>query len=210
MDFKFIISIAVLIVLVGFAIYNMYKAELSPKNIILVGLFAALTAIGAYITIPLPIVPITMQIFFSLISGIILGSRLGMLSQMIYVIIGLIGMPVFSGGAGGIHYVFSPTFGYLVGFIFAGYIGGKIMELRGKSNFAWVLISSLAALAVVYVLGVAYLYVAKNLFLGVDFPFTQAIYWGFLVTIVKDLFTCVIVAVIGVHVRKALRKSNLI
>ena len=76
----------------------------------------ALTAVGAFIKIPLPYIPFTLQTFFVFYSGILLGAKLGMLSQIIYILIGLVGIPVFSNG-GGPSYVFQPSFGFLIGFI---------------------------------------------------------------------------------------------
>lgn len=79
------------------------------RDLILVAMFAALTAIGAFIKIPIPYVPFTLQFLFCAFAGMILGARLGALSQIIYVAIGLAGIPVFTEG-GGIGYVFKPTF----------------------------------------------------------------------------------------------------
>lgn len=63
-------------------------------------LFAVLTALGAFIRIPFPLVPITLQTFFVFLSGTLLGSRAGALAQVLYVGMGLIGLPVFTGGGG--------------------------------------------------------------------------------------------------------------
>jgi len=87
--------------------------KLSTKDIAQIALFAALTAVGAFIRVPLPIVPFTLQTFFVALSGALLGARRGMLAQLLYVAIGLLGVPIFTKG-GGIGYVFQPSFGYLV------------------------------------------------------------------------------------------------
>ncbi|MCX7950699.1 MAG: biotin transporter BioY, partial [Clostridiales bacterium] len=68
-----------------------------------IAMFSVLTALGAYIQIPIPYVPITLQVLFCVLSGIILGSRKAAFSQIIYVLIGLVGLPVFAGGTGGIQ-----------------------------------------------------------------------------------------------------------
>jgi len=106
----------------------------NTRDLILVALFAALTAVGAFIKIPIPYVPFTLQYFFCALAGIILGSKLGALSQIIYVAVGLVGAPVFTDG-GGITYIFKPTFGYLIGFIVAAYVIGKIREKNYWVNF---------------------------------------------------------------------------
>ena len=82
------------------------------KDLTLMALFAALTAVGAFITIPVPPVPFSLQIFFAILAGALLGSRRGAISVAVYVLLGLCGLPVFTKGAG-LSYIFQPTFGYL-------------------------------------------------------------------------------------------------
>jgi biotin transport system substrate-specific component len=144
--------------------------ELQTRDIVLVGLFAALTAVGAFIKIPLPYVPITLQVFFVLMAGLILGSKLGALSQIVYLTIGLIGIPIFAEG-GGPGYVFHPSFGYLVGFIAAAWVMGKIVPGDKIPTRLQVLYSSAAALAVIYLFGIPYLYLALNHFVGKELAF---------------------------------------
>ncbi|NMA95849.1 MAG: biotin transporter BioY [Clostridiales bacterium] len=98
---------------------------------ILVSIFAALTAVGAFIRIPLPPVPFTLQIFFVILSGILLGARGGLFSQLVYIALGLIGIPIFTEG-GGPQYIFHPTFGYLLGFAATAFIVGKVTENAEK------------------------------------------------------------------------------
>ena len=96
-------------------------------SLTVISLFASLTSIGAFIKIPLPVVPFTLQILFVFLAGCLLGSKKGMMSQLLYVGIGLIGIPVFASG-GGPEYVLKPTFGYLIGFIVAAFVIGSIVE----------------------------------------------------------------------------------
>lgn len=98
------------------------------------GLFAALTAVSAQITIPLPPVPFTLQAMVSLLAGAVLGSRAGALSQAVYVVMGAIGLPVFAGRGGGFHFLVGPTGGYLIGFIFAAWIVGKVLERHEEAT----------------------------------------------------------------------------
>ncbi len=96
------------------------------KNISHTSLFAALTALGSLIIIPLPFspVPITLQSLFVLLSGNFLGKKWGFMSQIIYIFIGVIGLPVFAGGTGGIGILFGPTSGFILSFPLASYISG--------------------------------------------------------------------------------------
>ena len=84
---------------------------MKTRDIVLTALFAALTAIGAFIRIPTPWSSFTLEIFFVCMAGILLGAKLGALSQAIYIALGLIGLPNFTSG-GGPGYEFQPTFGY--------------------------------------------------------------------------------------------------
>jgi biotin transporter BioY len=91
-------------------------------------LFAALTALGARVTVPLPFtpVPVTLQVLFPLLAGLLLGSKRGALSQAEYVAAGLAGLPVFAKGGSGLAYLFGPTGGYLLGFIAAAFLVGEL------------------------------------------------------------------------------------
>ena len=103
------------------------KILILAKDVVLVLSFAALTGICAKLKIEIGPVPITMQTFAVLLSGAILGSIRGAVSQFVYLIFGLAGIPWFSRGDG-LSYLFSPTFGYLLGFIFASFFVGFLCE----------------------------------------------------------------------------------
>jgi biotin transport system substrate-specific component len=90
---------------------------------VLVALFAALSAIGAFIRVPFPGVPFTLQVPVVLLAGVALGPRLGAASQAAYLAVGLLGLLVFATG-GGPGYVLTPTFGFLVGFVLAAAVVG--------------------------------------------------------------------------------------
>jgi len=93
-------------------------------------LFAALTAVGAYIQIPVPFspVPVTLQVFFVLLAGSMLKSKWGGLSMIVYTLLGIAGLPVFSGGSSGMGVLLGPTGGYIIGFILAAYTIGRLSE----------------------------------------------------------------------------------
>lgn len=171
--------------------------KINTKQIILVSLFAALTAVGAFIQIPLGTVPITLQFLFTALSGVMLGGRLGALSQLIYVVIGLFGVPVFAGGNGGFGAITKPSFGYLLGFILGAYVIGKIAESSKRVGFIRLFIASIAGIAVIYVVGVPYLYVIVRYVIGKDITLITALKTGLLIFIPGDLIKCIIIASIG-------------
>ncbi len=99
-------------------------------------LFTALVAISAYIQIPVPFMDyFTLQFFFVLLAGMILGKKQGAISVGLYVLIGLLGVPVFAAG-GGIGYIFKPSFGYLLGFIVTSYAVGYTIK-KNKCKKIW-------------------------------------------------------------------------
>ena len=102
--------------------------QMTAVRMALCSLFTALIAIGAFLQIPLPNFDyFTLQFFFVLMAGMLLGARLGALSAALYVLIGLLGIPVFAAG-GGISYVLRPSFGFLLGFIVTAFCSGWIMR----------------------------------------------------------------------------------
>jgi biotin transport system substrate-specific component len=135
----------------------MQREQLSTRGMIYASMFGALTAIGALISLPLQPVPVTLQTLFLYLAGSLLGGRLGALSQIIYVILGVIGLPVFSGGKAGLGVFMGPTGGYLLGFIAGAYVTGKIVEARKKPGLVWIVLAMLMGTAVVYMLGVTQL-----------------------------------------------------
>lgn len=179
------------------------------RNMALVALFAALTAIGAFIRIEIPFVPFTLQPFFMALAGILLGSRLGGLSQLVYLLVGLAGMPVFTKG-GGPAYVFQPTFGYLIGYVFAAYIIGKITEKYRDLNFIKVFFATVVGLFLVYLIGVPYLYLISKYYLNDPKTVEWAVVNGFVIFVAKDLFLCGIIALNAPKILSILRKTGLV
>ena len=114
------------------------KEILSTKSMILSSLFVALIAIGAFIKVPVPVCPFTLQLLFTTLAGLLLGANLGFVSVCVYIIIGLIGIPIFTEG-GGPGYIFQPTFGYLIGFAFGAYVAGYLTQNRTKLSFIYLL-----------------------------------------------------------------------
>jgi biotin transport system substrate-specific component len=119
--------------------------------------FAALTAVGAYVEIPHQPVPYTLQTFFVLLAGAMLGKKDGFCSQLLYLAVGAIGVPVFSGGGFGLAKLLGPTGGYLLSFPVAAFVTGYL--LQNNSRILWVGISMLVGSLVIFSLGTVQLYV---------------------------------------------------
>ncbi|RHW37530.1 biotin transporter BioY [Lysinibacillus yapensis] len=168
-----------------------------PTNsLVAMALFAALTAIGAFIKIPIPYVPFTLQILFVFLAGSLLGSKKGMLSQVAYVGIGLAGLPVFTQG-GGIGYFLQPTFGYLLGYIAGAFVVGRILEKVENPKTYHFIFSNLAGLFIVYSIGVPYLYLALNVWMGIESSWSYVLMIGFVYAIAGDILISIIAGVLA-------------
>lgn len=173
------------------------------RRLLICALFAAATAAGAFIRIPFGIVPFTLQTFFVSLSGIVLGAKWGAASQMLYVALGLLGLPVFTGG-GGPQYVLQPSFGYLVGFIVGAFVTGSLLARTKKIGFLRTFACALTGLVCVYVVGTPYLYVACNWILGTPVSAWTALWTGTLVFIPTDIALTAAACAAGLRLRAAL------
>lgn len=169
---------------------------------VLIALFTALMVAGAYIKIPNPFFPvfITFQPVFCALSGLIIGSKNGARSIAIYVLMGLAGLPVFSTSSGP-QYIFQPTFGFLLGFIAAAYVIGRISESCGRLTTARALFASLSGLFVIYITGIIYMYLINRLYMGMQTTFF-ALVSGMSLYFVKDFILFAIASAASVKIRK--------
>lgn len=137
-----------------------------------------MTAAGAYIKIPTPPVPITLQDFFVILSGSVLGPVFGAASQLTYLAIGLAGVPVFSQG-GGPGYVLQPTFGYLLAFPVAAYVVGLLTRVRSvPPSFGRMVLAHTVGTAVIFLLGVSVLYLNFKFVVMKPIALTHALWVG--------------------------------
>ncbi|MFD2617485.1 biotin transporter BioY [Terrilactibacillus laevilacticus] len=173
---------------------------MKAKTISYVALFAALTAIGAFIKIPIPYIPFTLQILAVYLAGALLGPRLGFLSQLCYVLIGLIGVPVFTDG-GGLGYVFKPTFGYLIGYVLGAYVNGWLIERFRLSSIKSIFLANLASLITVYLFGCVWLYESMKWFLQTPISVYHTLLYGFILPVPGDLLLCALCSLIIYQVR---------
>ena len=149
-----------------------------------VALFAALTAVGAFIRIPLGYSSITLQTFFTAMAGCVLGPWYGALSQLVYVALGLVGLPIFPQG-GGIGYLMQPTCGFLIGLIPAAWVIGRIAGRKPEPK--QIVPACLLGYGVLYAIGVPYMALIANAYLGKGLTFWQVIKNGMLIYLPGDL-----------------------
>ncbi len=163
--------------------------KLTAKEISLAAMFAALAAAAAALfRFGAPVVPFSLVPFVVVLAGMLLGPRLGAVSMGVYVLMGLLGLPVFEKPPyGGPAYVLQPTFGYLLGFILGAYVTGKLIPEKGEPGIARYLLASVAGVAAIYLPGLPYLYLILNFYLGKAVPVMKVIQIGFLPFIALDL-----------------------
>ncbi len=152
------------------------------KDIALALSFAILTGISAQLKIEIGLVPITMQTLAVLLSGALLGSKRGALSQIIYLFGGLAGLPWFSRG-GGIQYILSPTFGYLIGFVLAAYLVGWLSERGWDRNLKRAILAMFFGNIILYIPGLLWL----GRFVGYEKVLTVGLYPFFIGDLLKIL-----------------------
>jgi biotin transport system substrate-specific component len=167
---------------------------------VLASLMAALTAVGAYIHVPIGPVPIVLSTLFVLLSGLLLGSRWGLASMGLYLLVGAIGIPVFAGGKGGFAHFLGPTGGYLFGYVLAAGVAGFISEhSRGLLilDFFAILVGSIA----IYALGVPWLKVVTQM------SWTKTLMVGMVPFLIGDAVKASVAIILAQAIRPVLKRQ---
>lgn len=175
------------------------NSSLTTRHMTLIGVMTAVTCILGPFSIPLPFspVPISFTNLAIYITVFVLGMKSGTLSYVIYLLLGTVGLPVFSSFTGGFGKLVGPTGGYLIGFIFLAIIAGYFIEhFPGKRTFA--IIGILIGTVVSYILGTLWLSYQMNL------SFTAGLTAGVIPYIPGDLIKIAIAAILGPKLRAAI------
>lgn len=171
-------------------------------------ILCALLCVSAYISFPIPIAPVkfTMQPVVVIIIGALLDRKHTAFTILTYILLGLVGLPVFSSG-GGLGYVFTPSFGYLIGFLFGAMALSSIYRSKAiKNKVLRYSIGVLALIAIIYVIGVSYMYVILNFYMGSAMNASDAIYKGALIFLPLDVLKAVIAYFIIIALEKVVKK----
>ena len=166
------------------------------RELILFSLFTALIAVGAFIRVPVPVCPFTLQLLFTTLAGALLGGKKGAAAVAVYICIGLSGVPVFTEG-GGPGYIFQPTFGYLLGFAAGAWATGTIVHAGKDLSMTRLLAANFTGLLIVYAFGMAYVYVINNFYLGTALGIWPIFLYCFLLAVPGDICLCVAAAVLS-------------
>lgn len=172
-------------------------------NLILCSLFTALIAVGAFIKIPVPVVPFTLQFLFTTLAGLLLGSKKGAISVVAYMILGLAGLPIFSEG-GGFWYVIKPSFGYIIGFCIGTYVTGLIAERMKEKTVPRYMLANFVGLLIVYAVGMIYYYIICNYVIDTPIVFGPLFLYCFVLAVPGDICLCILAAALVKRVKPIL------
>lgn len=178
------------------------------KNLIMCALFSALIAVGAFIKIPVPVVPFTLQLLFTMMAGLLLGGKLGAASVGVYIFMGLLGLPVFAEG-GGLGYVFKPSFGYIIGFAVASYVTGVIANQVSSPGYPRLLTANFIGLGIVYLFGMVYYYLMSNFYLGNPIGLWPLFLYCFILAVPGDIILCILGAILGKRLIPIVKKQEM-
>jgi biotin transport system substrate-specific component len=154
----------------------------STKYILYASIFTALTAAGAFVRIPFYIVPVTLQTFFTILAGGSLKPGWAFSSQLVYLGLGLLGLPIFSNG-GGIQYIFHPTFGYLLALPIASFVISSLSHGRRSLSLIHRTGIHIAGSLIILFIGAFYLYFITNIIATIHFSLIKVLTAGILVFI---------------------------
>lgn len=179
---------------------NSQTKKSNVRGLVMCSLFTALIIVGTFIKIPVPPIPFTLQTAFVILAGLALGAKLGAASVLTYTALGLAGLPIFSGGSGGIGYILMPTFGYIIGFIIAAFVSGIIAA--ETNSYKRCLGASFAGMGIIYACGMLYYYLMQTLYMGNAVDLHKFIISFFLLTAPKDIVTCFVCSALALRLRR--------
>ncbi len=177
------------------------------KNLMICSLFVSLIAVGAFIRVPVPVVPFTLQFLFTTMAGLLLGGKRGAISVGVYIAMGLLGFPIFTEG-GGLAYVLKPTFGYLIGFAVGAYVTGTIANHGTHLSYRRLLIANFTGLAVVYVFGMVYYALISDFYLGNPIGLWPLFLYCFILAVPGDAALCILGAILGKRLIPIVQKKQ--
>ena len=178
------------------------SGRIATKEIVCIGMFAAILAVFSQIAIPLPSgVPVTLQTFAVALTGIVLAWKWGTVSTLVYILLGAVGVPVFSGFRGGMQVLVSHTGGFIWGFIVMALLCGIGIQMKNKILG---MLLGIAGLAVCHLFGVIQFMVVMGRGFAESFLLASAPY------LIKDAISVILAYAVGSQVRARLIRAGLL
>lgn len=171
-------------------------------------LFCTLICIGSFIRIPMPnMMPMTLQTFFVLLMGLVLPLKASILATITYMVLGLIGLPIFSGG-GGLGYVIMPNFGFIIGFVISSVTMSIIAEKLKKRSFSQYFAISLFGISIIYIIGILYFAFITNVYNKSDYSAIWFIHTVFLPFLPKEIICIILSSISAYKIRPYITKGK--
>lgn len=180
--------------------------KLSIKDLVTIALFTAITVIFAQISLPVPFspVPITLSLFAVFLSAMLLGAKRAAFVNIVYVLLGICGAPVFQGFTGGIGKVLGPTGGYIISYIPMAFVMGKLVnDIKRITRIKMVYIM-LLGLVICYGFGAVWLMISTGI------SPAAVLQSAVLPFIIPDLVKIGLVSVIAYELRTRLAETNIL
>lgn len=182
------------------------KQHFYLRPLVLTGVFAALTAVCGFFKIPLGFMSITLQTMMAALAGILLGAKWGAASQGVYLVLGLIGLPIFTQG-GGPGYIFQPSFGFLLGFPLTAAVSAWV--LKGASSPLRIAAAAAAGILAGYVIGTPYMGLILNVYMGKGLDVWTVVKTGCLIYLPGEAVKVAVTAIVVPPLKRALDQAGM-
>lgn len=176
---------------------------MKTKELTTTGLSIAILTFSSYLSLPIGPVPMTLQTAGVFLISYLWGAKIGVTSVICYLILGLMGIPVFAGGSSGLSKIFSPTFGFLLSLILAAFIVGKNNEKNTRIRWLAYGFSTM----MIYLFGGSYFYLFMNYYSKLPTSFLETIQITVLPFILGDIVKILLVELVGTTLRKVLHST---
>lgn len=173
------------------------------RSLVLAAVFASLTAVGAFIRIPIPYLSFSLQTLFVALASILLPRKWAVISMCIYIAVGLMGFPIFSTG-GGIGYVVQPSFGFLIGFVLWVFLAGTIIDRQKKKTVGTYFLAQLVGVVVMYAVALPYYDLIMRFYQGDPMSAKMLFTYCFLTTFPGDVLKSWLAAWMGRRLQRQL------
>ena len=176
------------------------STKMKTLDMAYIGLFAVIIAICSWISIP-TVVPFTLQTFAVFLAVAVLGGKRGALSVIVYVLLGAVGLPVFSGFKGGIGVLLNTTGGYIIGFIFSALLMWAFEKAFGKKAWALIL-SMILALALCYAFGTIWFMIVHANNVGAV-GLSAVLGWCVIPFVIPDLIKIALAFILSIRISRS-------
>lgn len=182
---------------------------MKTQDLTRVALMLALLAVCSQIALPIGPVPITLQTLVVLIIGLILPTGQALLTMSLYLVLGLIGLPIFSQAMGGLQSVFLPSFGFILSFIPAVWVMSKICHKKNSHSIRRYVIAVIAGNLIIYIIGLSYMSFILTIYLGNEMSLWQILFVGMIPFIPGDIAKSIVAVTASKRLNSYLRLQPL-